>query len=378
MGYYNMLTILARYDQYPQPRPPRRHSGTRSTGEAWDVLIGRQPQEPVACRRERHQEAYERHTTDETKLVKATKEWTKYKNIEKWCESDLYTKRDTISFGDRKVVGVLRTDDDLCSGRAVYAGWSKGKLDETDQYKVELIVSRFDEDGVLAPESELTDMHDLPGFAPHAVVKDWNLVRFDKAHLKTRSRHSRSYSNIWRSGAKTRSDDAITLGDSSDSSMPKTPKGGRIAAPSSGRSKQKTETQNPSAAGTQMTARPRQLVAVGKVRVMFDDGTFGDLLVCARLHKPAAGSKYGEKIKYFYDSHPASMAEKLSSLMADDDTSEKPRGAPPTFVWLDKYAMTANGKSLGLAPRRDHIGSGLGFSWGLITATSGRESKEGG
>ncbi|KAK3625934.1 hypothetical protein LTR56_020149 [Elasticomyces elasticus] len=168
--------------------------------------------------------------------------------------------------------------------------------------------------------------------------------------------------NIWRSDEKTRSDDAISLGGSSDSSMPKIPKGGGIAAPSSGRSKEKTETQNPSAAGTQMTARPRQIVAVGKVRVMYEDDTFGDLLVCARLHKPAGRSKYGEKIKYFYISHPVSMTEGLSSLMADGDTCNKPRGAPPTFIWLDKYAMTANGKGLGLAPRRDQIVVDWGFA----------------
>ncbi|KAK5721903.1 hypothetical protein LTR15_006497 [Elasticomyces elasticus] len=148
----------------------------------------------------------------------------------------------------------------------------------------------------------------------------------------------------WRSDAKTRADDAISLSGSSDSSMPTTPKKIGNPAPSSGKSKeksQKTETQNPGAAGNQMTPRPRQIVAVGKVRVMHDDGTFGDLLVCARLHKANPGSKYGEKIKYFYDSHPVSMTEKLSSLMADDDTSNKPRGAPPTFVWLDKYAIAS-------------------------------------
>ncbi|KAK5721904.1 hypothetical protein LTR15_006498 [Elasticomyces elasticus] len=80
-------------------------------------------------------------TAEEVKLVKATKEWIKYKNIQKWCESNLYTNRHTISLGDRKVVGVLRTEDDLCSSRAVYAGWSARKLEETDQYRVELIVS---------------------------------------------------------------------------------------------------------------------------------------------------------------------------------------------------------------------------------------------
>ncbi|KAK4888931.1 hypothetical protein LTR27_012211 [Elasticomyces elasticus] len=174
--------------------------------------------------------------------------------------------------------------------------------------------------------------------------------------------------NIWRSDANIRSADAIPIDDSSDSSMPTTPKKTGILTQSSSKSggrERKTETNNPSVAATTMSSRPRQIIVVGKVRVMHDDGTFADLLVCVSLHKADPGSKYGETINHFYDSHPVSMTEKLSSLMADDDTFNKPHGAPPTFVWLDKYAMTANGKGLGLGPRRDQIVVDWGFVWGF-------------
>ncbi|KAK4888932.1 hypothetical protein LTR27_012212 [Elasticomyces elasticus] len=81
-------------------------------------------------------------TPDEVKLVKATKEWTKYNNIQKWLGGE--------------------------------------KLEETGQYKIELVMSCFDEEGMnLAPENDMTDMYDLDGFAPHAVVENWSLVAFD-------------------------------------------------------------------------------------------------------------------------------------------------------------------------------------------------------